>query len=89
MKKNSPDSVNMNEYKMIKNTVEMDEPDTFITSSDKNVSVNSSDPLPSQEIHDFHKEVINLHVEDHVEDDEHMSTENIEDLKASILNHDD
>jgi hypothetical protein len=88
MKKNSPDSVNLNEYKMIKNTVEMDEPDTLITPSDKNVSVNTSEPLPNQEIQDLHKEVINLHVEDHNEDDEHMSTENIEDLKASILNHD-
>jgi hypothetical protein len=88
MKKNSPDSVNLNEYKMIKNTVEMDEPDTLITPSDKNVSVNTSEPLPNQEIQDLQKEVINLHVEDHNEDDEHMSTENIEDLKASILNHD-
>jgi hypothetical protein len=89
MKKNSPDSVNLNEYKMIKNTVEMDEPDTIITPSDKHNSLNNTDPLPSQEIHELHKEVINLHVEDHEEDDEHMSTENIEDLKASILNHDD
>jgi hypothetical protein len=68
---------------MIKNAVEMDESE-YLT--DKSMTDNTS----NKEIQDLHKEVINLHVEDDNEKDEHNEhIDNIDDLKASILNHDD
>ena len=79
MKKNTPQDVNLNEYKIIKNTIDMEEGES-LTEKTNNIS------LKEKEIQELQKEVINLHVEDDKED-EH-SEENLEDLKASILNHD-
>jgi hypothetical protein len=73
----------MNEYKMIKNSIEMDEAEC-LTVNDKTYA----EVTPNKEIQELHKEVISLHVHDHIEEDEHDSTDNIEDLKASILNQD-
>ena len=81
MKKSSQSEVNMNEYKIIKNTIEMDETECL---TDKSYSETPN----HNDIHEMHKEVINLHVEEDKEDDTGINMENIEDLKASILNHD-
>jgi hypothetical protein len=82
MKKNNSNEVNINEYKIIKNTFEMDDPECI--SEQKTNTDNSS----SLEIQDIQKEVINIHIDgkDDEENDNHF--ENIEELKASILNHD-
>jgi hypothetical protein len=76
MKKNTPQDVNLNEYKIIKNTVDMEEGETLTEKT-------NSSGLKDKEIQEIQKEVINLHVED-----DEQAEENIEDLKASILNHD-
>ena len=83
MKKNTGNEVNMNEYKIIKNTIEMDESESL---TDKSSTENSN----NKEIQELQKEVINLHVQDdkEMDDEDEHSLENIEDLKASILNHD-
>lgn len=76
MKKNSP---NLNEYKIIKNSVEMDESECL----------NKSTPEDNnKEYQEMHNE-INLHVQeddDNTDNTENMDSENIEDLKSSIMN---
>jgi hypothetical protein len=79
MKKNTPQDVNLNEYKIIKNTLDIEEGEILTEKT-------NSTSLKDKEIQEIQKEVINLHVEED-KDDEHAD-ENIEDLKASILNHD-
>ena len=80
MKKNSQIEVNMNEYKMIKNPIEMDDADCMENKTMEN----------SKEIHDLHHEVINLQVEDDFsKDHEDIGDVNddFENLKAAIMNH--
>ncbi len=75
--KKGSQEVNLNEYKIIKNMMDDEEGD-----------IAEKDTTSAKEIQELHKE-INLHVKGDKEDDEdHTTEENIEDLKASILNHD-
>lgn len=80
MKKNTPGDVNLNEYKMIKNNADADDHD--------NLGVQSGGPIMSKEIEDLQKEVINLEVGEEPKDEEGDEMESMDDLKASILNHD-
>lgn len=75
LKKNQTPS--MNEYKIIKNTPDMDD----IESNTKKKSTE----LQNKEIQEIHKEVnnINFDEDDH---DAADNDENIEDLKSAILN---
>jgi len=80
MKKNSQIEVNMNEYKMIKNPIEMDDADTI---EDKTME-------DSKEIHDLQHEVINIQVEYDISkehEDVGDVNEDFENLKAAIMNH--
>lgn len=77
LKKNTPQDVNLNEYKIIKNTVDMEEGEAL---AEKN-----NNSLKDKEFQDLHKEVINLHVDD--EKDGDNIEDNIEELKASIMDH--
>jgi hypothetical protein len=79
MKKNTPQDVNLNEYKIIKNTLDIEEGESLTEKT-------NSTALKDKEIQEIQKEVINLHVEE--DKDDEQADENIEDLKASILNHD-
>lgn len=86
MKKHSPNDINLNEYKMIKNSSDMEEAET-LTISTKGEGNNESDI--SKEIKDLQKEVIDLHVDDGDKEAENgEEVDNIEDLKASIMDHD-
>ncbi len=60
--------------------IKMEEPESLTINS-------HNDTIASQEIQDLQKEVINLNVEDDLDRDSH-EMESIDDLKASILNHD-
>ena len=80
MKKNSQIEVNMNEYKMIKNSIEMDDADSLENKTNED----------SKEIRDLHHEVINLQVEDEsIKENEDVedNNEDFENLKAAIMNH--
>jgi hypothetical protein len=79
MKKNAQIEVNMNEYKMIKNPIEMDDAE----------SIENKTQEDSKEIRDLHHEVINLQVEDDFKDveDGEENNEDFENLKAAIMNH--
>ena len=76
MQKNT--TPNVNEYKMIKNTIEMDEAEELNTKED------------SKEIQEIHKDVVNMNIDDDHEKTDEENTdqgkENIEELKASVLN---
>lgn len=78
MKKNSQIEVNMNEYKMIKNPIEMDDTDSLENKTQED----------SKEIQDLHHEVINMQVEDDKDEDGEENIEDFENLKAAIMNHD-
>jgi hypothetical protein len=73
LKKNA--GTNVNEYKMIKNQIEMEESECLNNTHETDNNY--------KEIQEMHKEVINLQLED---DHEKQEEENIDDLKASILN---
>ena len=80
MKKNSQIEVNMNEYKMIKNPIEMDDTDTV---EDKTME-------DSKEIQDLQHEVISIQVEYDISkehEDVGDMNEDFENLKAAIMNH--
>ena len=62
------------EYKIIKNSIEMDETECLTVKNDN---------LLHKEIQEIHKE-LNIH-----DDTENMEEDNIEDLKSSILNADE
>lgn len=83
--------VNLNEYKMIKNN-ELDETEclTVKTDGDNNNNIGSSigSSNINKELLDLHKEMIDVNVgEDSNNNNEENDEENIEDLKASIMNH--
>lgn len=80
IKKNAQIEVNMNEYKMIKNPIEMDDSDALDNKTNED----------SKEIEDLHHEVINMQVDDDISkdnDDGDDTNEDFENLKAAILNH--
>jgi len=77
MKKSQNNSIN--EYKMIKNTPDMDD-------IEGNVN-NKGTELQKKEIQEIHKEVNNINFDD--EHDTCDNDDNIEDLKSAILNNKD
>ena len=74
--KKTPGS-NLNEYKIIKTSIELDETDCL--------TVKSETRAKHQEIKDIKNEVNNMNMDDDTEDRDETS-DNIDDLKASILN---